>query len=256
MNFWLWDKLPDGLLKMRQRRWSKLDYEVKLLINGLAHKQGFKCAHCSQDRGLVIEHDHYPEHGPGDKYTIYNIRGLVCVPCNWHIGMYEAEERGEIPNWPDRFPRVSESQYYEYIDTYECRVHPLLETMREEQLGTVVYWRRRNLLFKLDDWIEWQGKNKKRYPWHWGFDEIKDKKYGYFRTNKQTIQFLRTLTACIQYVVEHPEYEPPDEFFEVIFWIKPLLESVRPIVEAKLSAMGRGEDVKSISGPASSHVGS
>ena len=251
MSLKLWEKLPDGLLKIKQRNWSALGYDVKLLIVELAHEQGFKCAHCSKNRNLEIEHDHYPEHGPGDKYTIYNVRGLVCRGCNWHIGMYEAERRGEYNSWSDRFPRVSESQYYAYIDTYECRVYPLLEAMLKEQLGTAIYWRRRNLLSKFDDWREWGGKKKKTYPWYWGFDEIKDRKYGYFRTNKQTLQFLRTVTACVKYVLEHPEYEPPDVFFEMIFRLRPILEGLRPIAEARLIAMRGGADVKNAHEPAS-----
>jgi len=214
-----------------------LDYDVQLLIVELARSQGYKCAHCEQNSDLIIEHDHYPEHGPGDKCTIYNIRGLVCGPCNWHIGMYEAEERGEIPNWPDRFPRVSASEYESYSYAYECRVSPLLEAMLEERLGTLNYWRRRLFLQKFDEWSEYGGK----YPWYWGFEVIKLKRYG-IRTPQQ---LLRVLTPCINLVAEelrkNPEYEPPASFLKVIFWLKPLLDRVRPIVEAKLRASGGGE---------------
>jgi Recombination endonuclease VII len=166
MSFTLWEKLPGDLLKIKQRRWSALDHDVKLLIVGLAREQGFKCAHCSKNRNLEIEHDHYPEHGPGDKYTIYNVRGLVCRACNWHIGMHEAENRGEYNSWSDVFPRISDHQHESYFYAHECRVSPLLETMLEERLGSLNYWRRRNLLFKFDDWREWGGKRKKTYPWH------------------------------------------------------------------------------------------
>ena len=133
-----------------------------------------------------------------------------------------------------------------YVYAYECRVAPLLEILLEERLGSQNYWRRKFFLDKFDDWREWGGKKKKHYPWYWGFDEIKDKKYGYFRTRQQTIRFLRTLTACMQYVVEHPEYQPPEEFFKVVFWIKPLLEELRPMIETRIRAIGSGDDVSTV----------
>jgi hypothetical protein len=248
MSVRLWNKLPAGLLKMKPRGWSKLDYNVMHLIVSLAREQGYKCAHCNQTRGLEIEHDHYPVRGPQGTsipYTVYNVRGLVCRPCNWDIGMYEAEERGEYSNWPDRIRRVSDREYEEYIYLYECRVGSLIETELEERLGSTNYWRRRNLLSKFDDWREWGGKKKKTYPWYWGFDEIKDKKYGRFRTLKQIQQFFRTLTAMVRYVVEHPEYEPSEKFFEIIFWIKPILEDVRPIIETRIRAIDSAEGAPS-----------
>ena len=248
----LWDELPEGLLRKERRGWSRLDYDVRRLIVELARNQRYKCAHCSENRNLIIEHDHYPEHGPGDKCTIYNIRGLVCGPCNWHIGMHEAEERGEYPNWPDRFPRVSEREYESYIYRYECRVHPLLEAMRERRMGSLNYWRSKTFLAKFDSWKEWGGK----YPWHWGFEEIKDKKYGRIRTPKQ---FLGALYACSQYVLEQlrkdPDYEPPEAFLKVMVRIKPLLDSIRPSVEARdtsthaLVTAGQTDDPEVISPP-------
>jgi hypothetical protein len=42
MSLALWEKLPAGLLKIKQRPWSALDYDVKLLIVGLAREQGFQ----------------------------------------------------------------------------------------------------------------------------------------------------------------------------------------------------------------------
>ena len=215
-------ELPDGLLRKKQRGWLRLDHNVQRLIVELARRQGYKCACCDEDCNLIIEHDHYPEHGPGDKPTIHNIRGLVCGPCNWHIGMHEAEERGEYPNWPDRFPRVSEGDYERYTYAHQCRVQPLLEAILEERLGTSNYWRRRLFLQKFDEWMEYGG----QYPWYWGFDEIKAKKYP-VRTLKR---FLKALYAQSQYVVEQinkdSDYEPPEAFMEVIFQIKPFLESI------------------------------
>ena len=88
--------------------------------------------------------------------------------------MYEAEERGEYPDWPDRYPRVSESEHEKYIYSYKCRVSPLLEAMLEKRLGTINYWRRRTFLQKFDEWED-EGRN---YPWYWGFEEIKEKRHG------------------------------------------------------------------------------
>jgi hypothetical protein len=118
MSFELWNELPDGLLKMKRRTWVRLDYEVKLLIIELARNQGFKCAHCGKERGLVIEHDHDPEHGRRDKYTIYNIRGLVCHRCNWHIGIYEADQRGEYRDSPRPAKKIQARR----LPTYQLAV--------------------------------------------------------------------------------------------------------------------------------------
>jgi hypothetical protein len=237
MSFWLWNKLPDGLLKMKQGGWSKLDYGVKLLISKLAREQGYKCAHCDQTRGLEIEHDHYPVRGPqGPRYTIYNVRGLVCHGCNRDIGMYEAEERGGSGGWSDHIRRLSDSQYQEYIYLYECRVGALIETEAEEQLEPRNFWRRRLFLLKFDDWRQYRGK----YPWYRAFEEIKLKRYG-IRTPKQLLRFL---APRLRYVEEeqkkNPEYQPPDWFLKFIFDLKPLFDSIQPIVEATLRANGDG----------------
>src|SRR5262245_41913153 len=79
------EELPEGFLKMKFKSWAKLPHEVRDVIVELANKQKFKCALCFRDRGLIVEHDHYPEEGPGHPITIYNIRGLVCSGCNWHL---------------------------------------------------------------------------------------------------------------------------------------------------------------------------
>jgi hypothetical protein len=65
-----WNRLPEGFLKKRFRAWDRYDRELQLVIIEVARKQGFKCAFCSEDRELIIEHDHEPEDGDGDQVTI------------------------------------------------------------------------------------------------------------------------------------------------------------------------------------------
>jgi hypothetical protein len=234
----LWQRLPDRFLKMGYRAWAKLDDQIKLLIVELAEKQNFKCAHCSETRSLVIEHDHYPEEGPGDKKTIYNIRGLVCHGCNWHLGLYEKDERGEDREGWDHVDCWISSQAYEtYIYVYECRVGALLEELREQRMGSLNYWRRRCFLDKFDEWAEYGGS----YPWYWGFEEVKAKRHGPIRT---PMQFIKGLMASMRYVVEEakkdPNYRPPEDFIKLMVRIKPLMDSIRPTVEARMKAIAGG----------------
>jgi hypothetical protein len=231
----LWEELPDDLLRKKRRGFSRLDYDVQRLIVKLARDQGYKCAHCSQSHDLIIEHDHFPELGPGEKPTIFNIRGLVCGRCNWHIGMYEAEARGEYSSWPDRLPRVSEDTYWGYVYDYQIRVWPLVQAELEKRLGSQNYWRRRLFLQKFDDWLEYPV--RRRYPWYWGFAEIKDKKYGPIRTPKQA---LRVLHACMLFVVEQlrkdPEYQPPASFLKLMIDLEPFFDGIRATVEERATS--------------------
>jgi hypothetical protein len=75
----------------------------------LAREQKFKCAFCDKAKGLIIEHDHWPERDSGDKLTIYNVRGLACSGCNWHLGTYEADERGDYRGFDDAYKADSRS---------------------------------------------------------------------------------------------------------------------------------------------------
>lgn len=223
----LWSRLPDGFLKMKFGTWSRLDHDVRTLIVKLADGQSFKCALCDTAKGLVVDHDHDPEHGRSDKFTIYNIRGLVCGSCNWYIGMYEAEQRGDYTSWPDVFHT---KDYESYFWDYQCRVGPLLQTMLRERLGIQNYWKRRNLLSKFDEWREWGGK----YPWYWGFDEIKDKKYGPIRGPKHA---LRTMVALLKYVSnefqKNPDYDPPEEVIRFLLCAKSIADLIGPIAEER-----------------------
>lgn len=152
MSLILWNKLPSGFLKKGYPGWARLDHDVKLLIVELAEKQSFRCANCGRERGLVIEHDHYPEHGTGDRYTTYNIRGLVCQGCNWHLMIYEKDLNGEYRGFDEAYSNISDREYETYIYAYDCRVLSLNEASLEKKMGSAKYYRRRIFLNKFDDW--------------------------------------------------------------------------------------------------------
>jgi DNA-directed RNA polymerase subunit RPC12/RpoP len=226
----LWQRLPHRFLKLKYPAWRRLDYAVQLLIVELASKQKFRCVHCSRDRNLEIEHDHDPTHGPGDRYTIYNIRGLACRGCNWRIMLYEKEKAGDYIGFDNVYHRLRDDQYEGYIYEYECRVSPLLEDLLQERLGVHNYWYRRNLLWKFDEWrYEWEP----TYPWHWGFEEIKERRHGKIRTPKR---FMKVLAALMRFVVDEFEkdanYQPPNQFIDPMVRLKPIFDSIRPTVDA------------------------
>lgn len=226
-------EMPDGLLRMSWKTWSRLGRDVRRLVVQLAHEQSFKCAHCDRRNKLIIEHDHFPEHGRGDKYTIYNIRGLACQRCNWHIGMYEADQRGDSRGWDDAYIYITESHYYPYVQRYESRVYPLLEAMLEAHLGSRNYWRRRRALQKLDDWKDWAGKNPHRVQ----AAELRTRRRCRIRTPEQ---FFKTLSACMRFVLTEkkrdPSFEPPDSFFEILAKVKPLLDHIEHLTESKANS--------------------
>ncbi|MEY2525611.1 MAG: hypothetical protein QOE73_382 [Verrucomicrobiota bacterium] len=240
MSLILWNKLPLGFLKKGYAGWARLDHDVKLLIVELAEKQSFRCAHCGRERGLIIEHDHDPEQGTGDRYTTYNIRGLVCQGCNWHLMIYEKDRNGEYRGFDEASSNISDHEYEAYVYAYDCRVNSLYEASLKKKMGTLKYWRRKIFLDKFDDWREW---GMGEYPWRWFFDEIKDKKYGKIRTPRQ---FFKTLSACVQFVKgeleRNPDYQPPEKFLEIMIRIKPLLDELRPVVEARLLELGKSNN--------------
>jgi hypothetical protein len=93
------------------------------------------------------------------------------------------------------------------------------------------------MLDKFYGWREWG----EAYPWRWGFEEIKEKRYGGIRTPRQAI---KAISACMQFVVEQrrkdPDFEPPEAFFALMAQIKPLMDRLRPIVEARLQVIVSG----------------
>ena len=220
----LWEKLPTGFLKKGIKAYNRLDYEVQLLIVELAKNQNFKCAFCSTKHGLIIEHDHDPFRGDGDRPTIHNIRGLTCQRCNWHLGLYEIDERGEHRAWDHVYPNIDSDHYQTYIYHYECRIRRLHEDFLEETCPN--YWNRKPFLDKFDAWKdEWGNED---YPWHWGFEEIKEKRHGEIRT---PAQLCKTIIACMKCVVEEkqkdPNFQPPESFFKMMDRLKPLMETLQ-----------------------------
>lgn len=235
MSIELWDKLPYRFVKIGHRRWCKLEHEVRLLIFDLATRQKFKCALCDEDRDLIIEHDHDPEIGSGGKkLTIYNIRGLVCSHCNRHLWIYEADARGDDRGWYNiDSSDHSADAYDDYIYYYDCRIDALRDKLLREQLPSRSYWRRKFVMNRLEEWEEWGAD----YPWYWGFDEIKDKKYGPIRTPRH---FINTLGAVLRFYAEetkkNPDFEPPDSFIQLMVRLKPIFDELRPLYDARKAA--------------------
>jgi hypothetical protein len=233
MSLSLWQELPAGFLKKGYRGWTQFDPGVQLLIVELAKTQNFKCAFCTNDRNLEIEHDHDPDEGDGERPTIRNIRGLACRRCNWHLSLYERDQRGEYTGWGHVDCFITDYNYEDYIYAYDCRLRKLHEDAVKKTCPN--YWSRRLLLDKFDRWKDGWGD----YPWNWGFEEIKEKRHGKIRTPKQ---FIRVTSACVKFVAAEFEkdsnYRPPDDLLKFIFRAKLLLDEIRPFIEARLIARG------------------
>jgi hypothetical protein len=199
----LFQSLPSHLLRIGDKQWKRLGYELQLLLVALAKNQNFKCALCDQDHSLEIERDRNPEYGTGDDPTIFNTRGLACPGCSqqittyervggraWHTMMNAKEEKKGCVASDGFVCRITHRQYWDYIGSYEGRAAPLIEAAWETQLGTDNYRRRRDLLEKFDDWK----KGWFEFPWQWRFEEIKQKRKRHAKTGKPW-QFVRGLTA-------------------------------------------------------------
>lgn len=219
MSSALWRKLPHRFLRMKFERYDELDHEVKRLIVDLASDQKFKCALCSRDSNLIVEHDHEPQEGCGSTYTIYNIRGLVCSRCNWHLMVYEKEASGEYIDWENASSYLSSREYEDYIYTYECRVGSLIETLLEKRIPN--YWHRRLILDRFDDWYYEGGQPPLWYRRHKQKEAVK------IETPED---FIRGLTAIVKFVGDQikkdPNYEPPEIFFKLMVRIRPIIDQV------------------------------
>ncbi|MEH2513477.1 hypothetical protein V1291_004831 [Nitrobacteraceae bacterium AZCC 1564] len=155
--------------------------------------------------------------------TIYNIRGLACQSCNWHLRKYEADEAGECFGWDHVTSYITHSEYENYIYRYRRRVRPLIEEAEIRRMGVRQYWRKKFFLDKFDEWREYGG----HYPWRWGFSEIKDKKYGRIRTARQ---FVQTFRAIVDFAVaekrKNPDFQLPDEFLGLVVKVDRLIGEV------------------------------
>jgi hypothetical protein len=221
MSIELWETLPPSFLRMSYKRWAKLDYGVKQLVVELAKSQRFKCALCSETQRLEIEHDHDPEEGPGHSYTTYNIRGLACRSCNWHLRYYEAEQNGEPFGLENTECRISDGDYVDYIYFYRCRVRPLNDALQEQRIGVRNPWHRRRVLQEFDEWrsgekrSHWREQWEERHKWD----------------NLTPIEFIEVLTAIIQGVKEQldkdPNYRPPESFWNLVVRVRSLVEEVK-----------------------------
>jgi Recombination endonuclease VII len=256
MSATLWNKLPYGFLKKQFKAWNKLDHDVKGLIVELAEEQKFKCVHCPRERNLMIEHDHYPEYGSGDKLTVFNIRGLVCQRCNWHLMIYEKDMNGEYRSFDEVSSYISDGEWESYIYAYDCRVVTLNENRLKQSMGTAKYWRRRLFLNKFDDWKEWVPR-KRLYPWHWGFDEIKERKRHTIRTPEQ---FVKVLAAIVEYLkgelAKNPDWRPSEEMVPALLRIKAFVDELYPAIEARyLEIMNEAAAATTASMRPTSHEG-
>lgn len=225
--------IAPGLLKKTARGWIRLDPGVRKLVVELARAQNFKCAFCDETRGLIIEHDHYPERGSSDKPTVYNIRGLACSGCNWHLGMYEADERGDYRGFDDAYIRIGERHFYPYSQAYDHRVLTLIEEELEQRMEPVNYWRRRLFLQKFGE-REWS----RHYPWPSYFREIRERRRMRIRTPEQ---FWDAFAACARFVVEekrrNPDFDIPEAFIRLAVRVKPIIDEIWPQIEGRYMAI-------------------
>jgi hypothetical protein len=237
MSDHFWRELPSGLLKKTAKGWMRLDIGVRKLVVELARAQNFKCAFCDATRNLIIEHDHYPERGGGDKLTVYNVRGLACSGCNWHLGMYEADERGDYRGFDDAYIRIGENDFHPYAQAYEHRVLTLIEKELERGMKPLNYWRRRLFLQKFDE-REWG----RRYPWPSYFAEIRERRRMRVRTPGQ---FWNAFAACARFVVEqkqrNPDFVIPEQFIRLMMSVKPILDETWPQLEERYLAIKAGK---------------
>ena len=218
-----WEDLPYRFLKMSYKGWKRLDRDVRRLILDLAQKQHFKCALCTNTRDLVVDHDHDPEEGPGFPFTVFNVRGLVCSSCNWHITLYETQCSGDYySGWENATCRILDREYDRYDYAYRCRVRPLIETMKEQRMGSLNYWRRELYITKFDDWFYDRGFS----PWR---DRWMEERRFEIRTPKR---FLRSFSALVDFAIKKserdPSWRPPDQFFEIVLKVRKMIAEVRP----------------------------
>ena len=233
MSLAFWDTMPAGFLKMGYKSWRKLDSGVKQVVAELAESQEFRCALCPETRNLVIDHDYEPEEGRGDPYTMFNVRGLVCQGCNWHLMAYEKQENGEYFGWENAESRISSGEYESYDYVYRCRVSPLIEAVLEQRMGSANYWRRQLILQRFDAWhddgerSEWRDRWARRQAWK-------------IKTPEQFIERMQALMKFYsEHIDENPDFVLPDEFIKLVVM-------VRRLVQEALAIGGASADIASV----------
>jgi hypothetical protein len=226
MSLAFWDTMPVGFLKMGYKSWRRLDSGVKHVVAELAESQKFRCALCSETRDLVIDHDHEPEEGPGHPYTAFNIRGLVCQGCNWHLIVYEKQESGDYFGWENADSRISNDKYESYDYVYRCRVRPLIEAKLEQRMGSANYWRRALTLQRFDawyydgEWSEWRDRWAKRQAWK-------------IKTPEQFIERMQMIVKFYsEQIDKNPDFVLPDEFIKLVAKVRGLIQEALAIRRA------------------------
>ncbi|MCW5686069.1 MAG: hypothetical protein KIT85_16860 [Pseudolabrys sp.] len=214
-----WNELPPRFLKKRHSSWKALRPEIQAVVVDLANKQGFKCALCDADSNLIIEHDHEPDEGAGDIFTIYNIRGLTCSRCNSALSVHERLERGEYVGLEISESRLSLHSYENYIGRYRSRVSPLIEAELERRMGSSNYWRRRNFMLKFDIWF-YEGGNAPSWWIRHRSSEIRSMRK-FFRVTEAMLDFINSE------IVTNPKPEVLSRIITNLLSLKSVFEKIR-----------------------------
>lgn len=182
----------------------------------------------------VLRRDPGPDHRarslsgarPWRQTSVYNIRGLTSPGCNWHLGMYEADERGDYRGFDDAFIRIDERVFYPYAQAYDNRVLTPIKEELEQRMDPVNYWRRGLFLQKFDE-REWS----RHYPWQ------KRRRRMIVRTPEQ---FWNAFAASARLVVKerrsNPDFEIPEAFIRIVVLVKPIIDEVWPQIEERYRA--------------------
>ena len=224
---YFWEKLPYRFLKMRYPAFSRLPLDVQTLVGELAEKQKYTCAICTDaTSNLEIEHEHDP--GGRVKYSVKNVRGLVCRRCNFQVSLYERHEQGTYSGLDHVYPWLSDHTYQAYAYDFECRVADLEDRLLRARIGEYQYWKRRPFMDKFDDWREYGD----RYPWPSYFREIKMRRSPKYALNQ--------IFACVRFYAaelkRNPAWEPPDQVVVFLFKLKEFFEAIEAGLPVELKA--------------------
>jgi hypothetical protein len=230
-----YDDLPLGFLRMGRRSFEKLNSGVRTVIVALAKEHNYKCAFCTCDHKLEVEHDHDPDEGSGDEYTIYNIRGLVCRGCHFHLTLYERLEQGDSMGWDHVDCRIDWQEYKDYIYFYTTRTDPLLNSLHVKRVGCSNPEHREIVLRKFDAWKY----DEEPSPWRERWERDRAPR---IETPEEAI---RGLLACLRYAKAEADKDPngqlPAELIEPLVRLWPIVESLAAIARERTSIAGASE---------------